>query len=88
MKHRESNSKASVDKCKQALFQMGKSINDKMQAGQYARSGGYAEFQQDLHRVTTQYQDCTGLGLEVRPALTFLLCDRQKPKDSQKGAFI
>lgn len=60
------NMEASEQKCQQILSELCKGMNERVQQGEYAKSGGYKLYCKDRDNVITQYQSQPNKGIQVR----------------------
>ncbi len=62
------NEESSVSRCKKLLGQLGGDLTKKLQNGSFLKSGGFAEFQEEVTKVQKLYSDYaknTNLGVKV-----------------------
>ena len=61
----QANAEASVQKCRALLQQLETTLRTKFERGDYAKNGGFAEFQQDLRDIQQKYKTHSDLGVQV-----------------------
>ena len=64
-KYCEKNIAASIRKCTETLNNLEIRMKNKMKQNQYAKRGGYTEYQRDLHEIQRKYNQTKGLGAQV-----------------------
>ncbi len=60
------NEAASLRKCRKVLTQLHEDIGRKLGKGEYAKSGGFHSYQNDMNMLQKQYLSREGLGTKVR----------------------
>ena len=60
------NAEASIRKCRTLLQQLETTLRTKFERGDYAKNGGFAEFQKDLRDIQQKYKSHKDLGVQVQ----------------------
>ncbi len=66
LKFSEANSKASEEKCKKLLEELEENLMTNLKEGKYTKSGGFADYQEEVQMITALYESIPDLGVQVR----------------------
>ena len=61
----DDNARASTERCRQLLVQLEQNLVANLKDGKYAKSGGFAEYQEEVQVISAQYESTPNLGVQV-----------------------
>ena len=62
----DDNARASAERCRHLLTDLERNLVANLKDGKYAKSGGFAEYQEEVQVIRAQYENTPALGVQVR----------------------